>query len=179
MTSSIVTILVIRFLNVVYCLATLCYFPPSLLFSSPHFSPLSPFLPSLSLVSLSPHRQHHERVVAVSRQEKSHPSSSSSSSSFGADEGKVEMTESSEVDFEGFLTEESMRTGSTCTRGKRKKGEVVEERGELLYKTVFSPEFTGQRVQILSHDHTPHLECSDCQYQTFAACVLYTVNKAF
>lgn len=65
--------------------------------------------------------------MAVSRQEKSHPSSSSS---FGVDEGKVEMTESSEVDFEGFLTEESMRTGSTCTSRKRKKkGEVVEETG--------------------------------------------------
>ena len=63
--------------------------------------------------------------MAVSRQEKSHPSSSSS---FGVDEGKVEMTESSEVDFEGFLTEESMRTGSTCTSRKKKKGEVVEER---------------------------------------------------
>ena len=36
---------------------------------------------------------------------------------------------------------------------------------------VFSPEFTGQRAQIISHDHTPHLECSDCQYQTFGACV--------
>ena len=36
---------------------------------------------------------------------------------------------------------------------------------------VFSPEFTGQRTQIISRDHTPHLECSDCQYQTFVACV--------
>ena len=36
---------------------------------------------------------------------------------------------------------------------------------------MFSPEFTGQRAQILSHDHTHHLECSDCQYQTFVACV--------
>ena len=26
---------------------------------------------------------------------------------------------------------------------------------------VFSPEFTGGRAQIISHDHTPHLECSD------------------
>ena len=25
--------------------------------------------------------------------------------------------------------------------------------------TVFSPEFTGQRAKIISHDHTPHLEC--------------------
>jgi len=37
------------------------------------------------------------------------------------------------------------------------------------YSTVFSPEFTGQRVQILSHDHAHHLECSDCQYQTLFA----------
>ena len=31
--------------------------------------------------------------------------------------------------------------------------------GELA---VFSLEFTGRRAQILSHDHTPHLQCSDC-----------------
>ena len=37
-------------------------------------------------------------------------------------------------------------------------------------KAVFSPEFTGQRAQTLSYDHTPHLECSDCQYQTLVAC---------
>ena len=41
----------------------------------------------------------------------------------------------------------------------------------FLFTTVFSPEFTGQRAQILSHDHAHHLECSDCQYQTFVACV--------
>ena len=41
----------------------------------------------------------------------------------------------------------------------------------LGYTSVFSPEFTDQRAQILSHDHTHHLECSDCQYQTFVACV--------
>ena len=28
---------------------------------------------------------------------------------------------------------------------------------------VFSPGFTGQRAQIISHDHAPHLDCSDCQ----------------
>ena len=28
---------------------------------------------------------------------------------------------------------------------------------------VFSPEFTGQRAQIISQDHVHHLECSDCQ----------------
>ena len=40
------------------------------------------------------------------------------------------MTESSEVDLEGFLTEESVRATSTCTSGKRKKkGEVVREPG--------------------------------------------------
>ena len=38
-------------------------------------------------------------------------------------------------------------------------------------RPVFSPEFTGQRAQIISHDHTPHLECSDCQHQTLVACV--------
>ena len=37
--------------------------------------------------------------------------------------------------------------------------------------TVFSPEFTGRRAQIIFHDHTPHLECSDYQYQTLVACV--------
>ena len=36
---------------------------------------------------------------------------------------------------------------------------------------VFSPEFTGQRAQIISQDHAHHLECSDCQYQTLGACV--------
>jgi len=36
---------------------------------------------------------------------------------------------------------------------------------------VFSPEFTGQRAQIIFHDHTPHLEYSDCHYQMFVACV--------
>ena len=36
---------------------------------------------------------------------------------------------------------------------------------------VFSPEFTGQRAQIVSHDHAPHLEYSNCQYQTLVACV--------
>ena len=48
------------------------------------------------------------------------------------------MTESSEVDLEGFLTEESVRATSTCTSGKRKKkGEVVREPaggGGQLYK---------------------------------------------
>ena len=131
MTLSIVTILVIRFLDVTYCLGTLLF--PSLFFLR-LISLLSPssFRPyHWSLSSLS-HRQHHKKVVAVSRQEKSHPFSSSS---FGVDEGKVEMMESSEVDFEGFLTEESMRTGSTCTSRKRKKkGEMVEERGGSFYK---------------------------------------------
>ena len=28
----------------------------------------------------------------------------------------------------------------------------------LPLEHVFSPEFTGQRPQIISHDHTPHLE---------------------
>ena len=32
--------------------------------------------------------------------------------------------------------------------------------------TVFSPEFTGQRAQIVSDDLAHHLEYSDCQYQT-------------
>ena len=31
----------------------------------------------------------------------------------------------------------------------------------ILYWTVFLPEFTSQRAQIISHDHTYHLECSD------------------
>ena len=43
--------------------------------------------------------------------------------------------------------------------------------GLLRIKTVFSPEFTGQRGQIIFYDHTPRLECSDCQYQTFVGCV--------
>ena len=44
------------------------------------------------------------------------------------------------------------------------------------YQAVFSPEFTGRRAQILSHDHTHHLERSDCQYQIFAACVLLSTK---
>ena len=41
----------------------------------------------------------------------------------------------------------------------------------LPLEHVFSPKFTGQRAQIISHDHTHHLECSDCHYQTFVTCV--------
>ena len=41
----------------------------------------------------------------------------------------------------------------------------------IIAASVFSPEFTGQKAQIVSHDHAPHLECSDCQYQTLVACV--------
>ena len=37
---------------------------------------------------------------------------------------------------------------------------------QVNQESVFSLEFTGRRPQILSHDHTHHLECSDCQYQT-------------
>ena len=44
---------------------------------------------------------------------------------------------------------------------------------------VFSPEFTGQRVQILSYDHAHHLEYSDCQYQTLGACVPLPCLSAF
>ena len=29
----------------------------------------------------------------------------------------------------------------------------------------------AKRVQIMSHDHAPHLECSNCQYQTLVSCV--------
>ena len=36
---------------------------------------------------------------------------------------------------------------------------------------VFSSEFTDQRAQLIPHDHAPHLECSDCKYQTLVACV--------
>ena len=36
---------------------------------------------------------------------------------------------------------------------------------------MFSPEFTGQRAQTISHDHAHHFECSDCHYQTLVACV--------
>ena len=34
----------------------------------------------------------------------------------------------------------------------------------ILYRTVLSPEFIGQRAQIKFHDHTHHLECSDCKH---------------
>ena len=44
------------------------------------------------------------------------------------------------------------------------------------YRPVFSTEFTGQRSQILSHDHAHHLECSDCQYQTLVECVLLSTK---
>ena len=37
---------------------------------------------------------------------------------------------------------------------------------------VFSPGFTGQRAQIVSHGHAPHLEC---QYPTLVSCVLLSV----
>ena len=39
---------------------------------------------------------------------------------------------------------------------------------------VFSPGFTGQRVQIISHDHAPHLD--NCQYQTFVSHVPLSVD---
>ena len=29
---------------------------------------------------------------------------------------------------------------------------------ELLYISIFSPEFTGQRAQLVSRDHAPHLD---------------------
>ena len=41
---------------------------------------------------------------------------------------------------------------------------------------VFSPGFTGQRAQIMSHDHDPHLECSNCQYQILVSCVPLSVR---
>ena len=43
--------------------------------------------------------------------------------------------------------------------------------GGSVFTRIHKPEGT-----ILSHDHTPHLECSDCQYQTFAACVLLSTK---
>ena len=36
---------------------------------------------------------------------------------------------------------------------------------------MFSPEFLGQRAQVISVTTPPHLECSDSQYQTLVACV--------
>ena len=48
---------------------------------------------------------------------------------------------------------------------------AADSAGTAGIAAVFSPEFTGRRAQILSHDHTYHLEHSDCQYQTIAACV--------
>ena len=44
-------------------------------------------------------------------------------------------------------------------------------------KTAFSLEFTGQRTQILSHDHAHHLECSDCHYQTLVAGVSLSTKQ--
>ena len=32
---------------------------------------------------------------------------------------------------------------------------------DLIGEPVFSPEFTDQRAQIVSHDHAPHLECNN------------------
>ena len=45
--------------------------------------------------------------------------------------------------------------------------------------SVFSPELTGQRVQIISHDHVSHLVYSDCQYQTLVACVALSTTSRF
>ena len=42
--------------------------------------------------------------------------------------------------------------------------------GQVLCASVFSPEFLGQRAQIIS-DPAPHLECSDSQYQILVVCV--------
>ena len=44
---------------------------------------------------------------------------------------------------------------------------------------MFSLEFTDQRVQIISHDHTPHLVYSNCQYQTLVACVTLSTTSTF
>ena len=41
----------------------------------------------------------------------------------------------------------------------------------VQFHETFPPKFTGRRAQIISHDHTPHLECSDCHYQTLVECV--------
>ena len=45
-----------------------------------------------------------------------------------------------------------------------------------LCMPVLSPQFTGQRSQIISHGHVPHLECSDCQYQALVTCVPLLTN---
>ena len=42
------------------------------------------------------------------------------------------------------------------------RGGVEGGGGGVVEGAVFSPEFTGRRAQIISHDHTHHLECSDC-----------------
>ena len=69
-----------------------------------------------------------------------------------------------------MLTEDTLPALSTSQeyiRGQCCSGFTLRIEG---WRAVFSPEFTGQRAQI-SHDHSHHLECSDCQYQTFVACV--------
>ena len=48
---------------------------------------------------------------------------------------------------------------------------LMNEFQNLPLEHVFSPEFTGQRAQIILHGHPHHLEYSDCHYQTFVACV--------
>ena len=45
-----------------------------------------------------------------------------------------------------------------------------------LSNSVFSQVFTDQSAHTTSRDHAPHLECNDCQYQTFAACVLLSTK---
>ena len=45
--------------------------------------------------------------------------------------------------------------------------------------SVFSPEFPSRGVQIVSHDHAPHLVYSNCQYQTLVACVTLSTTSTF
>ena len=35
----------------------------------------------------------------------------------------------------------------------------------MMYSSVFSPGYTDQRAQIVSHDHAPHLKCSNSQFK--------------
>ena len=44
------------------------------------------------------------------------------------------------------------------------------------YHAVFSTEFIDQRSQMTSHDHTPHFENNNCQYQTFVSGMSTTVS---
>ena len=85
---------------------------------------------------------------------------------------KVTAPPSSSRSSKGDSKNERSETSSPLQSANRRPSEDIRHREVSLEP----PEFTGQRAQVLSYDHTHHLECSDCHYQTFVACILLSTK---